>query len=258
VSRALRAEWVKLRTTPGPAWLLGGMVALTIAVSAGVAAANRCPAGTTCPVDTVRLSLTGVEFGQAIVAILAVTILCGEYSTGMIRTTLAAIPRRTAMLAAKGTLVSVVVLAAAVLGTLGCLLAGRLILPARGFTVARGFAALSLAHGPVLRAAGGSVLYLGLIALLSLGIAAIVRDSAVATGTVLAVLYLVPIVVALIGNATWQRRLERYSPMAGLNIQATTGLHSLAITPWSGLGVLAAWTAAALLAGGLVLARRDA
>jgi ABC-2 type transport system permease protein len=258
MSRALRAEWVKLRTTPGPAGLLVGVIALTVAVSAAATASNRCPAGLTCAVDTTRLSLTGVQFGQAVVAILAVTVICGEYSTGMIRTTLAAMPGRATVLTAKGTLVSGVVLAAAACAALACVLAGRLILPGHGFTAARGFPALSLADGPVLRAVAGSVLYLGLIALLSLGVAALVRDSAVAIGLVLGLLYLFPIVAALINNPHWQRRIERYTPMAGLNIQATTGLHGLPITPWAGLGVLACWAAFALLAGGLVLYRRDA
>ncbi len=71
-------------------------------------------------------------------------------------------------------------------------------------------------------------------------------------------MYLFPVVTALISNANWQHRLERYTPMAGLNIQATTGLRSLPISPWAGLGVLAAWAAAALLAGGLALRLRDA
>ena len=74
------------------------------------------------------------------------------------------------------------------------------------------------------------MLYLGLIALLSLGVAVIVRDPAVAGGVVLALLYLFPVVLAFIGNAHWQHRLERWSPtIAGLNIQATTGLRGLAI-----------------------------
>ena len=231
---------------------------LTTAVGAAATASSSCPAGLTCPVDTTRLSLSGVQFGQAIVAILAVVVICGEYSTGMIRTTLAAVPNRAAMLAAKAALVSALALAAAALAALGSLLAGRLILPGHGFTAARGFPALSLADGPTLRAVAGSALYLGLVALLSLGAATVVRDSAAAIGLVLGLLYLFPVIAALIGDPVWQRRLERYTPMAGLNIQATTGLRSLVISPWAGLGVLAAWTLAALLAGGLVLYRRDA
>ena len=93
----LHAEWTKLRTVSGPAWLLAGAIVLIVAVSAASTAAVKCPSGTACPVDTPKLSLTGIEFGQAVVAILAVLAICGEYSTGMIRITLTAMPRRSAV-----------------------------------------------------------------------------------------------------------------------------------------------------------------
>jgi ABC-2 type transport system permease protein len=103
------------------------------------------------------------------------------------------------------------------------------------------------------------VLYLALIALLSLGTAAVVRDTAVAIGTVLGLLYVVPIFAAVLGNSSTARHLQQIAPMtAGLAIQATTGLRSLPIAPWAGLGVLAGWAAAALLAGGVLLRLRDA
>jgi ABC-2 type transport system permease protein len=255
---AVRAEWSKLLTVSGPAWLLAALVGLTIAVSAAADAATRCPGSTTCSVDTVKLSLTGVQLGQAIVAILAVLPICTEYSTGMIRVTLAAMPRRLMLLAAKVSTVSGLVLIGGAFAVLGSLVAGRLILPGRGFTAARGFAELSLTYGLTLRAAIGSVLYLGLIAVLSMGIAAMVRDSAVAIGLALGVLYVFPVLTAFIGNQTWHQRIERYTPMAGLSVQSTTGLRSLAIGPWGGLGVLALWALAALLVGGVMLRIRDA
>ncbi|MGO8892546.1 MAG: ABC transporter permease [Streptosporangiaceae bacterium] len=256
----MHAEWTKLRTVSGPAWLLAGIIVLTVAVSAAATSAVRCPSGTACPVDTTKLSLTGIEFGQAIVAILAVLVISAEYSTGMIRITLTAMPRRSAVLAAKAVLVAGLVLAAGTIAVGGSLLAGRIILPGHGFTPARGFPLESLADGPTLRAAAGSVLYLALIALLSLGIATVVRDSAVAIGIVLGLLYLSPIIVSVVaGDPVWYHRLERYAPMsAGLTIQDTIGLRGLPISPWGGLGVLAVWAAAAMLAGGLVLRLRDA
>jgi ABC-2 type transport system permease protein len=112
----------------------------------------------------------------------------------------------------------------------------------------------------VLRAAAGSVLYLALIALLALGAATVIRDSAAATGVVLGLLLLPPVIAAaLASNPHWQHRIERYAPSnAGLTIQDTTNLHHLPISPWAGLGVLAAWAAAALLTGGLVFRLRDA
>ena len=257
---ALHAEWTKLRTVSGPAWLLAGTIVLTVAVSAAATAAVKCPSGTACPVDTPKLSLTGIESGQAIVAILAVLMISAEYGNGMIRITLTAMPRRSAVLAAKAVLVAGLVLAAGTIAVGGSLLAGRVILPGHGFTPARGFPLGSLADGPTLRAAAGSVLYLALIALLSLGIATVVRESAVAIGIVLGLLYLSPIIISVVaGDPVWSHRLERYAPMsAGLTIQDTIGLRGLPISPWGGLGVLAVWAAVAMLAGGLVLRWRDA
>jgi len=258
-STTLHAEWTKLRTVAGPAWLLAATAVLTVAVSTAATAAVRCPSGIACPVDTTKLSLTGVQFGQAIVAILAVLAISNEYSTGMIRTTLVAMPHRSAVLAAKAVIVGGLVLAAGTIAVGGSLLAGRILLPGHGFTAARGFPLLSLARGPTLRAAAGSVLYLALIALLSLGVATAVRDSAVAIGVVLGLFYLSPIVAVAVSSPHWHNRIERYAPMnAGLTIQDTIGLHGLAISPWGGLGVLAAWAAGALLAGGLLLRLRDA
>jgi ABC-2 type transport system permease protein len=257
---ALHAEWAKLRTVAGTFWLLAAAIAVTVTVSAVAAAATRCPAGPACPVDTAKLTLTGVQLGQAVIAVLAVLAISSEYSTGMIRTTLTAMPRRTAVLAAKAAVLTGLVLSAGAIAAAGSVLAGRLTLPGHGFTAARGFPPLSLADGPVLRAAAGSALYLALIALLSLGAATIVRDPATATGAVLGLLYLPPIAAAaLASNPHWQHQIERYAPMnAGLTIQDTTSLHSLPISPWAGLGVLAAWAAAALLTGGLLLRLRDA
>jgi ABC-2 type transport system permease protein len=255
---ALHAEWVKLRTLPGTPWLMTATIMLTVAVSAAAAAAVTCPSGG-CPVDPAKLSLTGIDLGQAAAAILGVLAISSEYSTGMIRTTITAIPRRTTVLAAKACIVTSQVIAAGTVSVLGSLLAGQQILSGHGFTPAHGYPSLSLANGPVLRAAVGSVLYLALIALLSLGIATIVRDPGPAIGAVLGLLYLAPIIAAVVTSPHWHRDVERYAPMtAGLAIQATTSLRGQPISPWGGLGVVAAWAAAALLAAGLLLRLRDA
>jgi ABC-2 type transport system permease protein len=255
---ALHAEWTKARTVPGTGWLLLAGVALTVIVGAAVAAAVRCPSGH-CTEDPARISLTGIYLGQAVIAIAAVLAISSEYSTGMIRVTLAAMPRRAAVLAAKAAVLTGPVLLAGALAVLGSMLAGRLILPGHGIGPAHGYPDLSLASEPILRAAVGSVLYLALIALLSLGTAAAVRDGAAAIGVVLGLLYLFPILGQVAGSGTWHRHFEQLAPMtAGLAIQATTGLRSQPISPWAGLGVLAAWAVAALLAGGILLCLSDA
>jgi ABC-2 type transport system permease protein len=163
------------------------------------------------------------------------------------------------VLAAKAAVLTGLVLAAGTIGVLDSVLSERLILPAQGFTPAHGHPPLSLADGSTLRAAAGSVLYLALIAVLSLGVATAVREAAAAAGIVLGLLYVFPIVAQVIADPGWERYVRRVAPMeAGLAIQSTTGLHELLIAPWAGIGVLAAWATGALVTDGLLLHRRDA
>jgi ABC-2 type transport system permease protein len=258
VRPALHAEWTKIRTVAGPRWLLLGMIVATVALGAAATSVPACRSPA-CGADLTRLSLIGVELGQALAAILAVLIISGEYGSGMIRTTLTAMPHRATVLAAKAVTLTGVVAVAGTTAVLGSLQAGRLILARHGVTAAHGHPALSLADGPTLRATAGSVLYLTLIALLSLGVAAVVRDSATSIGVVLGLLYLLPIISPVIGSPHWRRLLEQIGPMsAGLAVQATVDLDSLPLSPWAGLGVTAGWAAAALTAGGLLLRVRDA
>jgi ABC-2 type transport system permease protein len=246
--QALHAEWTKLRTVEGTGWLLLASIALTVALGAVAAAVATCPS-TACGLDPTRVSLTGVYLGQAAIVILAVLAMGGEYGTGTIHVTLVAVPRRATVLAAKAAALTGLVLISGTVAVLASVLAGQLILPGHGYS-------LSLA---VLRAAAGSVLYLAFVALLSLGAAAALRDSATTVGVVFGLLYLPPAIAVVVADPTWQRHLLQVAPMtAGLAIQATTGLRYLPIGPWAGLGVLAAWTAAALAAGGLALCLRDA
>ncbi|HEX8009071.1 MAG TPA: ABC transporter permease [Trebonia sp.] len=260
---ALHAEWTKLRTLASTWWLLAAAVALTVVVSAAAAAATRCPPFGCAPAQTgadpAKISLTGVYLGQVVVALLAVLAVGGEYGNGMIRVTLAATPRRLVMLAAKAAVVTGWAVAAGVVAAGGSVLAGRLILPGQGLSAANGYVLMSLGNGPDLRAALGSVLYLALIALFALGVTTAVRDSAAGTGLVLGLLYLFPIVSNVIPDHVLSRHLEQIAPMTtGLYIQATTGLKSLPLTPWQGLGMLALWALGALILGAVVLRLRDA
>jgi ABC-2 type transport system permease protein len=258
VRESLHAEWTKLRTLASTVWLLLAVAAVTVALSAAAAAAVRCPSGG-CADDPAKISLTGIYLGQAVVAVLAVMAVSGEYGTGMIRLTLAATPSRLTVLAAKAAVLVGLVLAAGTVAVFGSLLAGGLVLPGHGIGPAHGYPAISPGNEAVLRAAFGSVLYLALITLLSLGTATALRDAAAAIGVVLGLLYLFPIIAFSAGSANLSRHLQQIGPMtAGLAIQATTGLNTLPISPWAGIGVLAAWAAGALLLGGLLLLLRDA
>jgi ABC-2 type transport system permease protein len=260
VNRAIHAEWTKLRTVPATAWLILAAIACTIGLAAMVTATvnvEHCTAP--CREDITQLSLIGVKFGQIAIAALAVLAVSAEYSTGTIHATLAANPRRWMVLASKLAITTATALGVGAAAVGGSLLVSRLILPGNGFTPTNGYAPLSLANGLTLRAAVGSVLYLGLIALLSAGIAGIVRDTAAAITAVLAMLYLAPMLSMFITDPHWQHRLKRFAPMeAGLTIQNTIKLDGLHIGPWAGLGLLAVYATTAALAAALALQNRDA
>ncbi len=257
---AVRAEWTKLRTVAGTWRLMAGAVALTVAAAAGIAASTHVSPGGpgSAGQDPTKLSLIGLDLGQAVVAILGVLAISEEYRDGLIRVTLAATPRRGAMLGAKAVNVAGLALVTGVPAVAGCLIAGRLLLPEAGLDPAHGYALVSIAHGATLRAALGSVLYLALIALLSLGIGTVLRDTAVSTGIVLGLLYLPPLLAQLV-SGPWGRHIQQIAPMsAGIAIQATRNTRALPIAPWAGLGVLGAWAAGTLLVGLAVLKARDA
>ena len=253
----LRAEWTKLRTLPTAAWLLLAAVVVTVGLSAAVTGA-RNPTYTGTSLDATKLSLIGVDLGQAVVALFAVLMISGEYGCGLISLTVAASPRRHLILLAKALIVAVLSLAAGAFAVLGSLLIGGYVLTGNGLTVAHGYEITSLANATNLRAAGGTVLYLALIALLSLGVATIVRETVPAIGVVLGLLYLFPLLGAVVSDPTWSRHLQQIGPMtAGIAIEATRNLNDLSLTPWDGLGVLAAWALGALVLGGLLFRYRD-
>jgi ABC-2 type transport system permease protein len=255
------AEWTKLRTLTSTVWLLLATVGLTVAISAATLVGtdiSRCPPEDVCVVDLPRTSLTGIWLGQAVVAVLGALAMTSEYGTRTITTTLAANPRRVTVLLSKAGVVTALVLGAGVLAVAGSLLAALAILPGNGFAAGSGYPSLSLSEEPALRAAAGTVLYLGLVGLLGLGIGAIVRDTAGAVTSVLGLLYMFPIVIGLVQDPDWSRWLNRLGPASGMAIQNTIGLEGQPIGPWNGLAVLAGWAAGALLLGTVLFKTRDA
>ena len=255
---ALRAEWTKLRTSAGTFWLLLAAICLTIGLGAIADAGVRCTSAA-CTQDPAKISLAGVYLGQVLVAICGVTIISSEYGTGMIRTTLTAMPHRVGMMTAKAIVVAGWAVVAGLISVVSSAVVGQLVLPGKGFTPHNGYLSLGLSDAGMLRAAFGSVLYLVLIALLALGIATAVRDSAAGIGVVLGLLFAFPIALVMVSNPHWHRHLEQIAPMnAGLGIQTTVDVRGLPLSPWAGLGVLGLWAVGALVLGALVLQSRDA
>jgi ABC-2 type transport system permease protein len=261
-AHAIRAEWTKLRTVVSTPWLLMAAVAVTVGISVLVtnaATTRACPAPSACLDDVPKLSLTGAQYGQTLVVVLAVLLIGEEYGTRSIGVSLAAVPRRWRLYLSKAAVLTGVVVVVGSLGALGSLLFAQHALPGTAISAANGNPGLSLSDEPTLRAVYGTVLYLALVALLSYGVATVLRDTAGAIATMLLLLYGAPVLTSFLTDPRWLRRIERYSPMlAGLKIQATTALNTLPIGPWQGLGVLGLWAAGGLLAGLLCLQLRDA
>jgi ABC-2 type transport system permease protein len=205
-----------------------------------IVSAVTAPGTTSCAdgCDLARISLAGVHLGQTAVVVLAVLTITAEYDIGLIATTLAATPHRWTVFVAKAVTVTAVVLPAGLVGVVGSLVGGRILLPGNGFAD-KGYPPLSVGDEPTLRAAVGTVLYLMLIALFSFGLATALRHTAAAITTVLALLYLTPILAQLVTNEPWHTRIERYAP---------TG---------AGLAVLAIYTGAALAVGAALFITRD-
>lgn len=258
---ALRAEWTKARSLPSTAWLLLGLAVAMVAIglaATGSVHVDECGQGA-CTVDTVKLTLGGVRLAQVAAAVLGVLVVTADYATGTIVPTLAAVPRRWRVVVAKVAVLAAGVAGAAVAGVVGALLVARAVLPGRGFTPARGYAATTVVHDLTQRAAVGTVLYLVLVAVLGAGLGFVIRDTGVAVTVVLALLLLAPVLAMVVGDPVWQTRIHRFAPAdAGLAVQATRGLATLPIAPWRGLALLAAYALAALGAGAWTLRVRDA
>jgi len=132
--QALHAEWTKFRTVAGPAWLLAGVITLTVAVGVATASAAYCHSAT-CGIDPATVSFTGIYPGKAVAAVAGVLAIGSEYSTGTIKLSLTAMPRRLTWFFAKATVLTAPVLTASALAVAGAVLAGRLILPGHAAVV---------------------------------------------------------------------------------------------------------------------------
>ncbi|MFA1543681.1 ABC transporter permease subunit [Actinomadura monticuli] len=201
--------------------------------------------------DITKTTLTGVLIGQAAIVALAVLFVTAEYRRGMLRTTLAASPRRGRVLAAKAVVAGLASLAAGLAAAFGAVLLARPVLRSHGMSPP------PVSDAAVLRAVLGTAVLLAVVAVFSLAVAVIVRRSAPAI-TIVLLLLLVPQIVATGLPLSAARWLERLTPAAGFAIQQTVTRFDQAIGPWAGLGVLCGYTAAALALAAWLFRKRDA
>jgi ABC-2 type transport system permease protein len=259
---ALRAEWTKLRTVRSSTWaslaLVGGMLGLTMLGCATASTQGGSPAAPGDD-DIVLFSLSGVYLGQIGAVVLATLVITSEYGTGMVRATFAAMPRRGTVVAAKVAVVGAVTLVLGQVASFASFAVGQQLLRGNGYTFENGYPAATLTEGKTLWAVVGTGLYLAVIALLSLGVGAVVRHTAGAITAVLGVLY-VPQIISSIVSDDLADVVQSVTPMsAGLALQQTTGrVYNAPIGPYAGLAVAAAWAAVALAVGSWTVRHRDA
>lgn len=201
--------------------------------------------------DIIRTIFAGVLVGLLAIVVLAVDSVTSEYRRGTIRTTFAVCPRRGRVLAAKAIVLGAATLAAGLVASLGAFLLSRPILRSNDIAPA------PLFDGPALRAVLGTAALLAVVAVLSLGVATILRRGATAIAVVVLIL-LVPHLLATglpLSIAMW---LERVTPAAGFAIQRTLDRYDSAIAPWAGFAVLCGYAAVALALAAWRLQRQDA
>ncbi|RAJ70384.1 ABC-2 family transporter [Streptomyces sp. Amel2xB2] len=246
----VRSEWIKLRTVRTTLWCL---LCLTAAVlgTAGLIAAKDAPPNTPGIAWVVSVSHFGFMPGQIAVIVLAITAVGSEYGTGLIHTSLATVPWRERWLAAKALVVALLALAAGAVLSVAAFALVYLTTPEVSGPVL---------HPSVLRAVPGPGLYLAGLAVLSLAVGALVRNTAGGIVVMLAFTFVVPNLVATTASlAPMERFLPAGTtpPNAGMAI-TQVGPMLGGLSPWAGFGVLCAW-AGAMLAGAAYLLRvRDA
>ena len=253
---------MKLRTVRSTTWslllLVGVSILLTSILTGGSSTEGGSP-GHGGDNDIVLESLAGMWFGQIAAAVLAVLAITSEYSTRMIRATFAANPRRRTVLVAKAIVVTCVVLVVGLATSAACFQVGQWLLRGNGFNYEGGYPAVTLADGAALRAVGGGGVYLGLLALFSLGVGAIARHTAAAITVVLAAV-LAPVIAIGFLPENLAEPLEKSSLMsAGLAMQQTVERpDNIPLDPAEGLAVVCAYGVVMLLVALWVIGRRDA
>ncbi len=274
--RAMNSEWIKFRSLRSTWWSIG--VALLISVGLGILFSalrgNDIVHHGGFEPDQTALSLRGFYLAQLAVGVLGVLFVTGEYSTGMIRATLAAAPRRLPVWTAKIAIFAVVIFVITLVAAFVAFYGGQAVLsgyhvhevmtvgPHGTVSITQDPNALhalgvSITYPGAVRAVFGAALYMVGVGLLGLGFGFVIRN----TGGAIAALFGLILVLPLLAQAlpsSLQQHVSKYLPLlagtAGMNTVPGTNQ----LSPWAGLGVFALYVVAALIAGLVVLRRRDA
>jgi ABC-type transport system involved in multi-copper enzyme maturation permease subunit len=252
----MASEWTKVRSVRSTYWTLLAAIILGVGFSAAISAGNahdykHADLADKVLFDPTRLSTAGLLFfAQLALGVLAILVMSSEYSTGTIRATMAAVPKRGYTLAAKAILVGVLSGALA----MGLAFSGFFICQP---IIAHYHAPTASIHGPgVFRAVIGGGLYIAALTLFALGLATIIRHTAGAITALVGTVFILPIVTQLLPDS-WQHDFSRYLPANAGSAISSTIPDPNSLTPWVGYFVFVGWAALALGVGWYLLRTRD-
>ncbi|MFJ3717551.1 ABC transporter permease [Streptomyces sp. NPDC101169] len=253
-AQVIRSEWTKIRSVSSTVWTLSLAVLVTLALGMLISALTRnqfdnMPVRERLSFDATVVSFAGMTLGQLAMIVFGVLVVSNEYSTGMIRVSLAAVPQRGAFLFGKIAVATALALVVGMATSFAAFFLGQAML---------GSLRTHLGDPGVLRAVIGGGLYMTLIAMFSMGVATMLRSPLLSLGILMPFFFLVS---NILGNVDATRKVGRFLPdQAGSRIMQVVPRigDDTPYGPWGGLGIMALWVAAALAGGYALLKRRDA
>lgn len=249
--RVIRSEWTKLRSLPSTMWCLLATVVLVVGVGLAYAALRLArPPADPSTFDSAAISLAGVQLALFAIGVLGVLFITGEYATGSIRVSLAAVPGRLPMLWGKAIAFGLVALVLCVPAVLASFLAGQSILSAKNLDT-------GLGEPGVVRAVLGSALFLTAVGLLGLGLGALLRNTAGGISALFGLLFAPQLVLGLLPESV-SDAAYRYLPTPAGAAVSSVHQDPLALSPWTGFALFCLYTAIVLGLAAWQLRRRDA
>lgn len=252
----LGSEWTKLVTVRSTVWALVATAVAGVGIGALVTSAQAARFATRSRLaqlafDPTRSSLAGMLLAQLAIGVLAVLLVSAEYGTGTVRSTFAAVPRRLYVLVAKAALFAAVAFVIGEVVSFVAFLIGQHILAGRAPTA-------SLSDPTVVRAVVSGGLYLTALGLFALGLASVIRHTAGSISAFVGSLFVLPIIADVLPSS-FAADVDRYLPADIGTVMLSANYHgSDPFGPWVSFAILCGYAAAALVAGGVLLVRRDA
>ena len=252
--QVIRSEWTKVRSVAATVWTLSVAAVVTVALGMLISYLARRDFGDMSVEDQLTfdptfVSFAGMSLGQLAMIVFGVLVVSSEYSTGMIRTSLAAVPQRGTFLFSKLAVATALAFAVGTVTSFAAFFLGQAML---------GSHRASIGDPGVLRAVFGGGLYMTLIAMFSMGVAVMLRGPLLSLGILMPFFFLIS---NILGNVSATRKIGRYLPdQAGsriLRVVAPLG-DDTPYGPWGGLGIMVLWVIAALAGGFVLLRERDA